>query len=159
MIIRLATGILFGAAVSVALIEQGPLAASMQVQEFVDILGRPEVITRLSTTNGPLQKVRKDETTIGITLRVGDSCHIMVLASHQDDRQLLAHEACHCALDYQFLPATGYDDRIPMSAIILMEKRAKVCSKWLIDPRVEDQRLEARRTKTLPYWFDSEANR
>lgn len=45
----------------------------------------------------------------------------------------LAHEACHCAFDFDVINDYGYKPGMPLGEKALREHRAEVCADWLTD--------------------------
>lgn len=89
-----------------------------------------------------------DGVIVAHTTRTADGlgCRLHFNDSAVKDLETVAHEVCHCALDWMVIDGIGYIRGLSPGSTEFFEKRAYRCAKWLVDPRLEAeiQRREGR---------------
>lgn len=69
----------------------------------------------------------------------GRGCRLHFNEDAVKDERIVAHEVCHCALDWMVLDGTGYIRGLSPGSTDFFEARAQRCAKWLVDPRLQAQ--------------------
>lgn len=84
--------------------------------------------------------------TLAHTTRSGNRCLLHMTPESLIGDRTIAHEVCHCTLDWDVLGANGYRSEVSASMVEWFEARAKRCEQWLTDPRIhtEVERREGR---------------
>ena len=60
-----------------------------------------------------------------------EGCAVHLRPSVATDPAVIAHEVCHCALDYEAMSTTGFKGVIDGAERDAREKRAAACADWL----------------------------
>lgn len=82
----------------------------------------------------------------------GVGCRISLSDDGMRSVGTIAHEVCHCVLDYDLLAQDAYRSTVSAFDAARMETRARICERWLIsnDPNDVLERRMVRRTGMKP---------
>lgn len=113
--------------------------ARHHVRRFASVLRFPHPIAVLTLSDAEMPTVRRGEnvfTAAAFAQRTSESdpgCTVTFSPAALRSLNSLAHETCHCALDYEVLQTTGYRWGTTLEEIRRREVAAATCAAWLTD--------------------------